>query len=264
MTKLLGNIKGLISEKKISLLLKYSKKFCNKKNWFVEIGTFQGLSSISFAINNRDVKCITIDNFFFGKKNLKIFKQNKKKSKVKNLRLIPKDYEKAYSELANKKVKIGLLFVDGPHDYRSQYFILEKYKKLLSSRCCIIIDDANYEHVRLATRDFLENNKEFKLVEQKYTKNHPEITQNEGYENGYNVITRGTGEKKIKLEIDLKKALKFQYDSHYIQRHYFGNNVLKILDILYLYFKDHKKKYLSLLLKLYNKGVFTRHKINLK
>ena len=70
MTKLLGNIKGLISEKKIDLLLKYSKKFCNKKNWFVEIGTFQGLSSISFAVNSRDTKCITIDNFFFGKKNL--------------------------------------------------------------------------------------------------------------------------------------------------------------------------------------------------
>ena len=264
MEKFLKNIVGLISEKKIRLLLKYSKKFCNNKNFFVEIGTFQGLSSISFAVNNKDIKCITIDNFFFGKKNLKIFKQNKKKSNVKNLRLIPKDYETAYNKLVNEKVKIGLLFIDGPHDYRSQYFILEKYKKLLSSKCCIIIDDANYEHVRLATRDFLENNKDFKLVEQKYTKNHPAIYQSEGYENGYNVITRGNNQKKINLKLNLKKALKFQYESHNIQRHFFGNNVLKVLEILYLYFKHRKNRYLTLLLKLYNKEKSTRYEINLK
>ena len=62
------------------------------------------------------------------------------------------DYEKAF-EILKKTNKIALLFVDGPHDYRAQYVILEKFKALLSKNACIIIDD-NYNHVKLATLDF--------------------------------------------------------------------------------------------------------------
>jgi hypothetical protein len=74
------------------------------------------------------------------------------------VKILKIDFEKAFEYLLKKKIKIGVLYIDGPHDYRSQLISLEKYKKLLSINSVIIVDDANYYHVRKATQDFLNNN----------------------------------------------------------------------------------------------------------
>ena len=70
-------------------------------------------------MNNKNVKCITIDNFKFDKKNQIRFRKSLKKYSVKNLKLINCDHEKAFEILKKNKIKIGLLFIDGPHDYRA-------------------------------------------------------------------------------------------------------------------------------------------------
>ena len=88
---------------------------------------------------------------------------------MNNIKFIKKDFE-----IANKKIinKIAVLFIDGAHDYRSHLLALLKYSKHMSKEGIIIIDDANYYHVRKATSDFLDINKNFKLLYQKYTNIH--------------------------------------------------------------------------------------------
>ena len=93
--------------------------------------------------------------------------------------------------------RIGLFFIDGPHDYRSQLMCLLLGKELLSENAVVIVDDSNYRHVRLANRDFLLTNPEFALFFEAYTKCHPKNMSaadhdeaRKGWWNGVNVIVR--------------------------------------------------------------------------
>ena len=116
-----------------------------------------------------------------------------------NVSLINEDYEDALEGLSRHlgSSKIGLYFVDGPHDYRSQLMCLGLAKPYLSDRAVIIVDDCNYRHVRQANRDFLVTNPEFKLFFEAYTDSHPlnmsqsdEQLARSGWWNGVNIIVR--------------------------------------------------------------------------
>jgi len=81
---------------------------------------------------------------------------------------------------------------------------LELMKPYLADNAIIIVDDSNYRHVRQANRDFLYNNKEYKLIFQSYTKCHPlNLNENDRKEaekdfwDGVNVIVKDT-ENKLK------------------------------------------------------------------
>ena len=89
--------------------------------------------------------------------------------------LIERDYEDALEALGNHigDTKIGLYFVDGPHDYRSQLMCLLLATPFLSESAVIVVDDCNYPWVRLANRDFLISNPSFKLIFEAYTECHP-------------------------------------------------------------------------------------------
>ena len=107
--------------------------------------------------------------------------------------------------------------------------------------------------------DFLNNNKDFKLISQKYSKNHPVDESSNKKKltnwNGIHIIEKNTNKNPVKLKIDKNLALKFHIDSHDIQRHYFGNRVLDVLDNLYYFFKSGDKKYLNQRLKIiFNKN----------
>ena len=141
-------------KKILELILNSTKIFC-KKNAYLEIGVFRGNTLINNAINNRKTICYGVDNFSLfneAKQNEKIVKKKIRDDNLTNVRLINCDFEKAIKKI---KHKIGVLFIDGPHDYRSQLIALLKYEKLLAQECVVIIDDANYFHVRKATEDFL-------------------------------------------------------------------------------------------------------------
>ena len=91
--------------------------------------------------------------------------------------------------------KVGVYFVDGPHDYRSQLVCLLLIKPFLAPGAVIIVDDCNYRHVRQANNDFLMSHPEFKLIFQAYTSSHPKNMNPGAYQqatmgwwNGANVI----------------------------------------------------------------------------
>lgn len=167
---------------------------------YLEVGVFQGLTLHSVAVANPKIQCFGIDNFAFldpGKKNLSIFEERKQALENDNAYLINLDYEDAFESLDLGGKKIGVYFVDGPHDYRSQLICLEWALPYLHDQAIIVIDDCNYNHVRQANRDFLVINPEFKLLFQTYTRCHPmrmslkERQQAyEGWWNGVNILCR--------------------------------------------------------------------------
>jgi hypothetical protein len=246
----------LTSVKIVSLLISACKKFCNFTNIYLELGVFKGSTLINVAINNKKISCIGVDNFsLFNDKgvNYKQLKKRIKKNNISNIKIINKDVEEAIPFIKRLNKKIGVLFIDASHDYRSQFVTLLKYKEFLSKKCLIIIDDCNYYHVRKATSDFLSVEKNFKLIFQSYSKTHVANMRNidkkkayNGFWNGVNVLYRGVQSKKFskKLyfenhEFELKKIF---FNSHEQFRHFYSHNILEIINYVYDFnFKKIKK-----------------------
>lgn len=175
---------------------------CGADEAYCEIGVFQGMSLVSVAAANPAVTCIGIDNyalFDVERKHKGIVEERAKRAGCDNVLLIEADYEDSLSllqqTLAGKKV--GVLFIDGPHDYRSQMMCLLLFAPFLSEKAAIVIDDCNYAHVRQANRDFLVTHPDYTLLFEKYTDKHPnnmtsdELTEaRNGWWNGVNIILR--------------------------------------------------------------------------
>ena len=145
---------------------------------YLEIGVYQGLSLISVGKALNDSSVYGIDNFAQNdpeSKNKSIFEERVRLNNFKNINLLNLDYEDALGNLKQYigTKKISTYFIDGPHDYRSQLVCLLLAKKHLSDSAIILIDDSNYRQVRLATRDFIRTNTEFKLLYEAYTSCNP-------------------------------------------------------------------------------------------
>lgn len=169
---------------------------------YLEVGVFQGLTLLSVASACPKLACYGIDNFAYhdpNGENLAIVEQRARKLGVENKFLINQDYEDALESLKQHiyDKKVGLYFVDGPHDYRSQLMCLELALPYLHPDSVIVVDDCNYLHVRQANRDFLVTHPEFKLVFEAYTKCHPknmdpadEAEARKGWWDGVNIIVK--------------------------------------------------------------------------
>jgi predicted O-methyltransferase YrrM len=188
---------GLSNKSLTSLLQKLAKKM-GETEVYVEVGVFQGLSLLSVAKVVPDKVCYGVDNFSqFDPEgiNLSMVKSRAKEIGCKNYEVINKDFELALKSLSNSinGKEVGLYFVDGPHDYRSQLLCLEMIKPFLSSNAIIIIDDCNYLHVRQATADFCQLNPEFKVCFQTYSDGHPhnfKVDERDRWWNGVNLIIK--------------------------------------------------------------------------
>lgn len=167
---------------------------------YCEIGVFQGLSLVSVSAENPEVPCYGVDNFAFFDaegQNKNIVLERKEKAKADNLHLIDEDYEDALENFDKHSggKKMGVYFIDGPHDYRSQLMCLQLALPHLAKGAVILIDDSNYAHVRQANRDFVKTHPEFKLLFETYTDKHPtNMTEEEeaearnGFWDGLNII----------------------------------------------------------------------------
>jgi len=174
---------------------------------YLEVGVFQGLTLISVANVLDGAPAFGIDNFAQfdpDHNNQNIIKKRAKVNNLENIRLINKDYEDALENITeymgDVNLKIGTYFIDGPHDYRSQLLCLQLARPYLSDLSVIVVDDCNYRHVRLANRDFLRVNPDFKMLFEAYTRCHPGNMKRDekqearrGWWNGVNIIVRDPG-----------------------------------------------------------------------
>lgn len=202
---------GYSGKKMVGMLQRLSAEFLNEQKCYLEVGVFQGLTllSVAKAISGKNATAYGIDNFaYFDRdgKNFGIVKDRTSKLGLTNAKVINMDYEDALESISKQidGKKIGVYFVDGPHDYRSQLVCLLLAMPHLADDAVIIVDDCNYRHVRQANRDFLIAHPEYKLVYQSYGKAHPlnlsgadRKEAEEGWWNGVNVMVKDP-QNKIK------------------------------------------------------------------
>lgn len=193
---------GFSGSKLVGLLQRLAAAQSASEEAYLEIGVFQGLTLLSVAGAFKGGVAYGIDNFSqFDPQgtNQSIVLKRAEKNGINNYKLINSDYEDALEHLDRylDGRKIGVYFVDGPHDYRSQLVCLEFMRPYLSDSAVIIVDDCNYAHVRQANRDFLVAHKEFKLLFESYTAKHPHNMSAEeidearrGWWDGVNIIVR--------------------------------------------------------------------------
>lgn len=151
------------------------------------------------------------------------------------------DFESALHDWSSLSggAEISVLFVDGPHDYRSQPMALILAEPHMAPAGVIAIDDANYRHVRQATWDFLSTHPDWNLLAEITTEGHPAV-QNDaetadrlrrGWSNGLHILVRDPN-SLVKFGNKEPADLAPFYMSHDVFRHRYGAIAKQILDSL--------------------------------
>lgn len=205
---------------------------------YIEIGVFQGLTLLSNALANPDTPCFGIDNFSLfneGKANKELAEKRIAALRVDNARILDMDFEEGLNRLDEVLPgggKIGVFFVDGPHDYRSQLVPLLRVKHYMAKNGVMVIDDANYPHVRQATFDFLQSAPEYALLCEAYTPAHPaNLTAEEkskalsGWWNGVNILVH---DPEYALPRNLPPLSQGARDLHFITHDLFRNRYAEL------------------------------------
>ncbi len=196
-----GLLTGLSGEMLVGMLQRFAAMLpASGAQCYCEVGVFQGLTLLSTAHANPAVQCFGIDNFSqfdSDGTNERLIRSRTGSLGIRNARLVNADFEDALAN-ANEWLdghRIGVYFVDGPHDYRSQIVCLLAAKRLLAPGAVIVVDDSNYEHVRRANADFLGSHDDFALLFEAYTPCHPaNMSEHDraramrGWWNGVNVM----------------------------------------------------------------------------
>ncbi|MGY6587778.1 MAG: class I SAM-dependent methyltransferase [Wenzhouxiangella sp.] len=197
-----STLDGFSGNRLVGAIQRFTRHFNSPESAvYAEIGVFQGLTLLSNAFANRDSLCIGIDNFSQfnqGKANQQIVQQRMAALDIDNAQILDMDFEQGLDCLAQaipRGKKIGVFFVDGPHDYRSQLVPLLRVKSLMAHNGVMLVDDANYPHVRQAVFDFLQSAPDYALLCEAYTPGHPaNLSPDEkskalsGWWNGVNIL----------------------------------------------------------------------------
>ena len=193
---------SMTSSSVITLLKKLAQAIVTPESLYLEIGVFRGGTLLDVALATSG-KCIGIDNFsLFDSEeiNENHIRQRMRKEEIENVELISLDFEVALHNFGElfPNLKVGLLMVDGAHDYRSQLLALLGMRNHMASEGVIVIDDANYGHVRLASYDFVLAHSEWEVVCEVLTESHPNRGQKSKWGNGVQILTKlvnGVGQK---------------------------------------------------------------------
>ncbi len=209
-----------------------------KEKCYLEIGVFQGLTLLSSAMANKDATFYGIDNFaFFDPQgtNEALVNSRVEQLELNNVALINQDYEDALEALEDHigSKKVGLYFVDGPHDYRSQLMCMELAKPYLSEDAIIVVDDSNYEHVRQANADFLKLNPDYKLLFESYTSSHPKRMNSfeksraeAGWWNGVNILVRDPENQLSPMYPQTERSRSWFEDDHIVHSMEYPDRVI--------------------------------------
>lgn len=208
---------------------------------YLEVGVFQGLTLTSVASTNPQAQCFGVDNFSQfdpDDENFSIVRSRLKEHTSGNGSIINEDFENALLNLKEHvgDSKIGVYFIDGPHDYRSQYLCLDYIKPYLSDDAVIIIDDSNYPHVRRANSDWLRANPEYTLIFEEYTECHPqnmnaqkENEARDGWWNGVNIIYRDTSRVLDRCYPTISEGVDIFYKDHAVHQTKYAEYAPQIL-----------------------------------
>lgn len=223
---------GLSGHRLVGALQRFAQLFDGEPDaCYAEIGVFQGLTLLSVAAAAPGLPCYGIDNFSLlnpDGENLGIVEQRRTAIGVDNAHILDRDFEDALENFGalTRGKRIAVLFIDGSHDYRSQLVSLLFAMEYLHERAVIVIDDANYRHVRQANRDFLAAQPDYRLIYEGYSAGHPDNLTPEqldaarnGWWNGVNILVRdpeGALPREFPPVADDKTPY---FNEHYVHRY---------------------------------------------
>jgi len=124
---------------------------CHPDARYLEIGSWQG-STAAAALYGNSVKALCIDNWsqFGGPKEafLANIKRVRSQSPAADFRFIESDFRGVdYTSLG----RFNIFLFDGPHEEQDQYDGIMVPRPALESPFVLIVDDWNWQHVRLVT-----------------------------------------------------------------------------------------------------------------
>ena len=197
-------LSGFSGNRLVGALQRFGRHFAAvSEAVYLEIGVFQGLTLLATAHANPRLTCLGIDDFsLFNEsgENKKIVENRMSSLGLENVHILDMDFEDGLTRLQQElpgNDRVGVYFVDGAHDYRSQLISLLLIKPYLRDDAVILVDDANYPHIRQAIHDFLKSEPDFRLLCEAYTPAHPanlsaqaDQQAREGWWNGVNILIR--------------------------------------------------------------------------
>jgi hypothetical protein len=213
------------------LLASIAQEIKSDSSVYAEIGVFRGATLLHVA-KHSGAHCVGIDNFSLFNpdgNNEMVVRDKIAKAGLADVTLINSDFELALKNWSGEASEIGLLFVDGPHDYRSQLIALLLAEPLMATVSAIVVDDANYMHVRQATWDFLSCSPGWGLLAEITTECHPAVQvdsekrlgQRKGWSNGIHVLVRDDNQI-LEFGPQETRDLSAFYMSHDVFRHRLG------------------------------------------
>jgi len=193
----IGDSNSLSGSSLRALLKNLARELVNHEAAYVEIGVFRGGTLLDLAPLSPG-KFIGIDNFsLFDSRgvNESFIRQRIKNEALQNVELVSLDFEVAVHNFATlfPHLEVGLLMVDGAHDYRSQLLALLGMARHMSAGGVIVVDDANYGHVRQAGYDFVFSNPGWEVACEVLTESHPDRGSKSEWWNGVQILTRSEG-----------------------------------------------------------------------
>lgn len=228
----------------MNLLSTLTGVLCDADHAYTEVGVYRGLTLTTIA-SGTEAPCVGIDDFSLFNadgSNKAAVEGRLAAAGCANATLADSDFEVAlrnWPDLGHGASRIGVLFIDGPHDYRSQLMGLLLGRPHMRDHGVIVVDDANYAHVRQASYDFVAAHPEWALVAEITTAGHPDVVTAEqrtearaGWWNGVHVLQHDPDGTLSRLAIP-ETDLGMYVDSHDVFRHRFGPTALSALEGLH-------------------------------
>lgn len=238
-------VEGFSGARLLALLRALAGRIVDEKDAYVEVGVYRGLTLSSVARATGGL-CVGIDDFSLfnpSGDNRRRVESVLEEHGLQHVELLDMDAEIALTSFDQRFPgrRIGLLFVDGGHDHRSQLIALLLARRHLADGAVIVVDDTNYRHVRQATEDFLRAFPEFALAATASTPSHPanmdaegERAVRRGWWNGTQVIVHDPDQLLDRVELPPSDQHRFRL-SHDVFRHLLADRAHEALKSIVSY-----------------------------
>lgn len=121
---------------------------------YVNIGVWNGFTFFSGLAGNSGKRCIGVDNFSHKNSPRTAFLERFEKFRGDAHTFHEMDYHDYFEQVHTEP--IGFYLFDGPHGYQDQLDGLKLAEPFFGENCLIMVDDTNWEAVRKANLDFIE------------------------------------------------------------------------------------------------------------
>jgi predicted O-methyltransferase YrrM len=150
----LERVPGLARENNLALL-NLAASLLGPGESYVELGSYRGTSLIAAMLDNEGKEFVGIDNFKMGDGSRKQLERNLASFDLEGATILEGDAFTLVPNGALGERRVGVYYYDGPHSYEAHLQGLVMIEPYLASRALLVVDDSDWEQVADATRDYL-------------------------------------------------------------------------------------------------------------